>query len=205
MPANMGRLILVRHGESEGNRQRVFAEHTEELPLTDVGYGQAQAVAQCIASHFRTERIVSSPYRRARETARVIAERLGHPVEVEPQLHEREVGAYRGQPYASMRSAADYDLKRPWAWTPRGGESFVDVKARVGPILDRLASDSRGRDVVIVSHGGVMLTLWAHVTGQWAALHTPPNCGIVIIEHDARGYAMPQVFGNAESAAHEGG
>jgi broad specificity phosphatase PhoE len=201
----MGRLILVRHGESEGNRQRVFAENTEELPLTELGYGQAQVVAQRIASHFRTERIVSSPYVRARETARVIAERLGLPVEVVPALHEREVGAFRGQPYASMRSAPDYDVQRPWAWAPKGGESFVDVQARVGPILDRLAAATRGRDVVIVSHGGVMLTLWAYVTGQWAALHTPPNCGMVIIEHDVRGYAMPQVFGHVESAAHEGG
>jgi broad specificity phosphatase PhoE len=201
----MGRLILVRHGESEGNRQRMFAERAHELPLTELGYEQAQAAAHTIASHFRTRRIVSSPYVRARETARVIAERLGSAVEIEPRLHEREVGVFRGQPYASMRSAPGYDAKRPWEWQPEGGESFVDVQSRVAPILDRLASETQGRDVVIVSHGGVMMSLWAHVTGQWTALHTPPNCGIVVIEHGARGYAPPRVFGPVASAAHEGG
>ncbi len=201
----MGKLILVRHGESAGNRQRVYAKNTHELPLTDLGYQQASAVANTIATNFRAELIVSSPYVRACETARVIAETLGSLVEIEPGLHEREAGALCGQPYGAMLSAPGYDPKRPWEWRPEGGESFEDVKARVGPILDRLASVHRGRDVVVVSHGGVMMTLWAHVTGQWDGVHTPPNCGIVVVEHDAKGYSRPQIVGSAGSAAHEGG
>jgi hypothetical protein len=43
------------------------------------------------------------------------------------------------------------------------------------------------------------------VTGQWEALHTPPNCGIVVVGHDARGYATPQVFGNGATALDVGG
>jgi broad specificity phosphatase PhoE len=201
----MGNLILVRHGESEGNRQRIYATNTHELPLTQRGYQQAQQAANTIATRFRAALVVSSPYVRARETARVIAERLGLPLEIEPNLHEREVGTLRGQPYGSILAAPGYNAQRPWEWKPDGGESFEEVKARVAPILDRLAREHGNRDVVVVSHGGVMMTLWAHVTGRWDAAHVPANCGLVLIAHDAAGYSKPQVVGDATGAADAGG
>ena len=58
---------------------------------------------------------------------------------------------------------------------------------------------------MVVSHGGVMMALWAHVAGRWEQAHAPPNCGIVVIEHDATGYAPPRVVGTAGSDADTGG
>jgi broad specificity phosphatase PhoE len=191
----MGKLILVRHGESLGNRDRIFAINPAELALTELGYRQARAVADQIASMFQCELVVASPYLRARETARVIAERLKLPLEIEPQLFERDVGSLKGQSYDCLERASGYDSALPWAWKPLGGESYEDVKARVAPILDRLARAHLERDVVIVSHGAVMQTLWAHVTGDWHNLHAPPNCGMVVIEHGLDGYRPPQIIG----------
>ena len=68
-----------------------------------------------------------------------------------------------------------------------------DVQARVGPILDRLAAAHAGTDLIVVSHGGVMACLWAHVTGSWENAHVPPNCGIVLIEHRSGRYRAPEV------------
>jgi probable phosphoglycerate mutase len=189
----MGRLILVRHGESLSNVTRIFATEPGDTPLTERGYTQARDVADLIAARFQTALVVSSGYLRARETARIIAETLGLPPVVEPLLHEREVGVHRGQSYESIRSAPDFDPTRPWAWKPREGESFEDVRSRVAPILDRLAEAHRERDVVVVSHGGVMTALWAHVSGYWPVDHTTPNCGIILIEHGPAGYSPPQV------------
>jgi probable phosphoglycerate mutase len=189
----MGRLILVRHGESLSNVTRIFATEPGDTPLTERGYTQARDVADLIAARFETALVVSSGYLRARETARIIAETLGLPPVVEPLLHEREVGVHRGQSYESIRSAPDFDPTRPWAWKPREGESFEDVRSRVAPILDRLAEAHRERDVVVVSHGGVMTALWAHVSGYWPVDHTTPNCGIILIEHGPAGYSPPQV------------
>jgi len=201
----MGRLILVRHGESHGNRERYFAADPPLLSLTGLGYVQARQAAERIADSFRAAQVITSPYVRACETARVIAERLQVPLEIEPELHEREVGVHRGQSYDSVSAAVGFDAVRPWVWKPEGGESFDEVRARVGPVLNRLAQAHATRDLVIVSHGGVMMCLWAHVVGRWEGAHKPPNCGLVLIEHGPQGYAEPRVIGAAAAATDAGG
>jgi broad specificity phosphatase PhoE len=200
----MGTLILVRHGESHGNRDRIFAIDPAALPLTQLGYRQAREVADQIGLMFRPELVVASPFERARETARVIAETLHLPLEIDSQLYERDVGSLKGQSYDELERAPGYDVAAPWAWRPHGGESYEDVKARVAPVLDRLALAHPERDVVIVSHGGVMQTLQAYVTGDWRNLHAPPNCGMLVIEHGPDGYRSPQIVGDA-CAADAGG
>ncbi|HEX3603674.1 MAG TPA: histidine phosphatase family protein [Steroidobacteraceae bacterium] len=201
----MSRLILVRHGESSGNRERIFALSPHDLPLTELGYRQAQWAARHIAARFRPELVVTSAYRRASETARIIAGALGLPLEFEADLHEREIGAHRGRSYESFLTEPDYDPRRPWAWKPRGGESYEEVQARVGPVLDRLAAAHPAKDVVVVSHGGVMTCLWAYVRGQWDEAHVPPNCGMVLIEHGPQGYSLPRIVAGEISAEDAGG
>jgi probable phosphoglycerate mutase len=191
----MGNLILVRHGESSGNRDRIFAADPGVLPLTELGYAQARAAAHRISVLFDVSLVITSPFLRAQETARIIAEALEAPLAIEPGLYEREVGVYRGQSYDSLHQAADFLADRPWAWRPQGGESYEDVRARVAPILDRLAREHIDRDVVVVSHGGVMMTLWAYLTGTWESAHAPPNCGIVQVQHGPQGYLSPRVIG----------
>jgi 2,3-bisphosphoglycerate-dependent phosphoglycerate mutase len=193
----MGNLILVRHGESAGNRDRIFALDPHSLPLTALGYAQARAAARIIAKDFDAHAVVSSPFVRARETARTIGETLQLPVTVEPNLYERDVGAHKGLSYDSLEGAADYDALSPWAWTPRDGESYVQVQARVAPVLDRLAAAHPSQDVVIVSHGGVMMTLWAYVTGDWTSAPIAPNCGLIVVAHGPQGYGAPQVIDEA--------
>jgi broad specificity phosphatase PhoE len=48
-------------------------------------------------------------------------------------------------------------------------------------------------EVVVVSHGGVMLSMWAHLVGRWKDAHLPPNCGIVIVEHDRDRFYPPKI------------
>jgi broad specificity phosphatase PhoE len=201
----VSKLILVRHGESSGNRDRIFATSPHDLPLTELGYRQAHEAARRIAQLFRPELVVTSAYLRASETARIIAGALGLPLEIEPNLHEREIGAHRGRSYDSFLTEPDYDPQRPWAWKPQGGESYEEVQARVGPILDRLAAAHTARDVVIVSHGGVMTALWAYVARTWDEAHVPSNCGMVLIEYGSQGYSKPQVIDDADSADDAGG
>jgi broad specificity phosphatase PhoE len=201
----MSKLILVRHGESSGNRDRIYAISPHDLPLTELGYRQAQHAAQRIAELFHPQLVVTSVYKRASETARIIAGALGVPLQFEPNLHEREFGVHRGRAYDSFLTEPDYDPQRPWAWKPQGGESYEDVQARVSPILDRLAAAHPSKDVVVVSHGGVMASLWAYVTGTWEDVYVPPNCGIILIEHTPEGYSQPRVIDGGQSAEHTGG
>ena len=185
----MGRLILIRHGESEGNRDHTFTR-TNDVPLTETGRRQVEAAGELIAARYAPVRIVSSPFHRARETAAILAHRLALAVDIEDGLRERSYGTLAGQPYASVRSCADYDPERYWLWCPPGGgETLVAVATRAGAVLDRLARTTPEGDVVVVSHGAVMMALWQHVTGAWRAGRVSPNAGIVVVAHDAGRYA----------------
>ena len=180
----MGRLVLIRHGESEGNRDRIFT-HTPEVPLTDAGHAQVRAAAEWVAARYRPVAVVSSPFLRARQTAAILAERLALAVRVEEELREQSFGELAGQPYAALRDSSDYDPARYWLWRPPGGETLLEVAARAGAALDRVAAGAAGNDVVVVSHGGVMMALWRHVTGEWRMGKVARNAGLVVVEHEA--------------------
>jgi probable phosphoglycerate mutase len=189
----MGRLILVRHGESEGNRERRFTT-TPSAPLTARGREQAHAAARRIARSFQPALVIASPYARARETAEIIAQAIGLALEIEPNLFERRFGSLAGESYDVETAALAFDPIARWAWRPPGGgESFEDVRARIAPILSRLARENPDRELIVVSHGAVMLTAWIHLTGVTAAAAVPSNCGIVVVEHDGAQFAPPAI------------
>jgi broad specificity phosphatase PhoE len=188
--ARKGRLILVRHGESEGNRDRSFTQHVD-VPLTEKGREQARAAGDRIAKMFEPTRMFASPYARARVTAEIIGERLNLPVEIEPALREQSFGVFAGQPYESMLSDAAFHQGPRWSWRPRDGESLVDVYERAVPAFERIAQAWTSHDVVVVSHGGVMLALCAFVGGGWEKQLIAPNAGIVVVEHDGKTYGVP--------------
>jgi probable phosphoglycerate mutase len=182
----VGRLLLVRHGESEGNRERVFTPHPE-VPLTARGVAQAAATAARIARDYTVAAVVASPYRRAVQTAEAIAHAVERPIGLEPDLRERHWGDLTGRPYADAFREAGYDPVRYWTWRPPGdgGETLDDVRRRAGAVLDRLASAHPAADVVVVSHGGVMTALWFHVTGEWRPGRVVDNAALVVAEHHA--------------------
>ena len=182
-PANVGRLILVRHGESEGNRDRTFTR-TPEVPLTETGHRQARAAGELIRRDFAAARVVASPFRRAQQTAAAIAAVLGLDVDTEPDLRERDFGVYVGRPYDSVLADPAFDPARRWEWRPDEGESLTEVYDRVVPAIERVAAQGAGRDVVVVSHGGVMLALSAFFARSWEGLSVARNCGILVVEHE---------------------
>ncbi|HYB89914.1 MAG TPA: histidine phosphatase family protein [Candidatus Binataceae bacterium] len=195
----MGKLIMVRHGESEGNAIRHFTS-SPDAAITAIGRRQAHDAALKIKQMFKPALVIASPYFRARETGRIIAEELGLKLELESEFREQSLGRLAGQPYEVVRGDPTYDPARSWSWRPPGGESHEDVRKRSGPMLDRLARQYALDELVIVSHGGVMRALWAHVTGQWEGAHIPANCGIVLVEHESGRYNQPQIIGGGLDA-----
>lgn len=205
-----GRLILVRHGESEGNRAQRFSPNPDIL-LTEAGVEQARETGRTIARHFRPTRLVASSYHRAQHTARIIAEIIAYAGEilVEPDLRERGIGELAGQPYRAMREHPEYEVSRFWEWCPGGGESLLDVQRRAAPVLGRLVATHPGEDVVVVSHGGVMLALCAHVEGGWTRSRVARNCEVLVVTH-APGEAwrlaeLSELAGSDGSSAPDGG
>jgi broad specificity phosphatase PhoE len=200
-PNARGRFIMVRHGESEGNRDRHFTL-TTETALTDLGRRQAREAGRRIAQRFRPELIISSPFARARQTSEIIAEELQLAIEIVHDLHERDLGCLKGQSYDSLRELVrtdpNYDPANGWAWRPDGGESYEDVRRRVMVAMSDLRKRYATREIVIVSHGGVMLSVWADIVGAWHGSHLPPNCGIVLVEHDTECMYPPKILTGAD-------
>jgi broad specificity phosphatase PhoE len=194
---------MVRHGESEGNANRRFTT-SGEAKITDLGRRQAHEAALRIKMKYNPKLVIASTFARARETGRIIAEELGIPIQYESEFREMSLGDLAGQPYDSIANDPTFDPKRSWLWRAPNGESHEDVKKRVAPVLDEVAKKYPDEEIVIVSHGGVMRSVWAHVTGKWEDAHVPPNCGIFVIDHEGGRFRDPEVvFG--ESPAEESG
>ncbi|MGD0672101.1 MAG: histidine phosphatase family protein [Candidatus Binatus sp.] len=200
----MGKLIMVRHGESEGNAIRRFTT-SGDAKITELGRRQAHEAALRIKLKFRPTLVIASTFARARETGLIIAAELRIPIEYEAEFREQSLGDLAGQPYESVANDPSFDPKRSWVWRAPGGESHEDVLRRVAPVLDRVARQYPGDEIVIVSHGGVMRSVWAHVTGKWENAHVPPNCGIVVIEHESGRYRAPEVMYGESPARETGG
>ncbi|HKA13396.1 MAG TPA: histidine phosphatase family protein [Myxococcota bacterium] len=146
-------IVLVRHGETASNAQRVL--QYPETPLSDRGLAQARRVADRLA-HTRIAEIAASDYARALSTAELIRDASGAPLAIDPELRERNFGDLRGRAYADL----GFDPFAP-GYTPPAGESWEDLDRRVDRMWDRVAARAPGLagDLVLVTHGLVCHSL----------------------------------------------
>nr|WP_238341963.1 bifunctional RNase H/acid phosphatase [Actinopolymorpha rutila] len=149
-------LLLLRHGETERSVDKRFSgSGGADVPLTEQGRAQAVAAARSLADRLGVAAVVSSPLRRTRETADVVADALGLPVEVEPGLAETAFGEWDGFTFAEVGQRWPAELQAWLADTsvaPPGGESFDQVLTRVRAARDRLIRTYGDKTVVVVTH-----------------------------------------------------
>jgi probable phosphoglycerate mutase len=140
---------LVRHGETDWNRERRIQGSTD-IPLNDTGREQARATGALLASR-RWTALVASPLSRAAETARVIGVHVGlAEPELEPRLVERDYGQAEGL------TGAEIDVKFPDGADVPGREAREAVAERAVAALHDLAAMHPGEAVIVVAHGGVI-------------------------------------------------
>jgi probable phosphoglycerate mutase len=153
-------LLLLRHGQTALSVERRFSGHGDP-DLTELGREQARAAAQRLASSGAV-RVVSSPLRRARDTAAAVADVLGVGVDVDVDLVETDFGEWEGLTFTDIRERWP-DEVAAWrsdpAVAPPGGESFTAVAARVRRARERLVASAPGQTVVVVSHVTPIKTL----------------------------------------------
>ena len=150
-------LILVRHGETPHTTEKRFSGSGGADPgLNTDGDAQVRAVADWLAPLAEeVDALVSSPLRRTRETAEIIAARLDKQVEVEDGLAEAAFGTWDGLTFREVQQQYPDDLD---AWlgsmdiAPGGGESFKEIDTRVRRTRDRLLSTYPGKTVLAVTH-----------------------------------------------------
>ncbi|MFE0181705.1 bifunctional RNase H/acid phosphatase [Streptomyces olivaceus] len=159
-PPDMGApatFVLLRHGETPLTPQKRFSGSGGSDPsLSPVGREQAEKVAASLARRGTVEAIVASPLARTRETAGIVAARLGLEVAVDEGLRETDFGAWEGLTFGEVRERYPDDLDA-WLASPEaeptgGGESFAATGARIAATRDRLVAAHAGRTVLLVSH-----------------------------------------------------
>ncbi|MGV9548937.1 bifunctional RNase H/acid phosphatase [Streptomyces ardesiacus] len=149
--------VLLRHGETPLTPQKRFSGSGGSDPsLSSVGREQAEKVAASLARRGTIEAVVASPLARTRETAGIVAARLGLEVAVEEGLRETDFGAWEGLTFGEVRDRHPDDLDA-WLASPDaeptgGGESFAATGARIAATRDRLVAAYAGRTVLLVSH-----------------------------------------------------
>lgn len=182
-------VVLVRHGETEATLARSLSGSGGPGPsLSSAGRVQAAQAADLV---FRIGRqawtdlphpdaVIASPMVRTQQTAESIGRRLGSRVRIDAAVREADFGAWEGRTPDELEAEAPGAL-RAWYEDPAvrapGGESLLDVGARVSGALEALVADNLGHAVVVVSHVmairagiGAVLELPA---SRWGALRVP--------------------------------
>jgi probable phosphoglycerate mutase len=153
-----GRLVLLRHGETEWSRSGRHTGRTD-VPLTPGGEADAGSLSSALQA-FDLVLVLSSPLQRARRTA----ELAGLSPELDHDLVEWDYGGYEGLTTAQIRDSVGYDWTVFEHGVPSGetpGEAVEDVAARAGRVVRRVVEAMATGDVALVAHGHLLRVLTA--------------------------------------------
>jgi probable phosphoglycerate mutase len=170
-------LFVARHGQTTWNVENRVCGLTD-VPLTDVGIAQAKEMAQLAIKQNLTA-ILCSPLSRARHTASFVAELCHLPITVEPRLIEQNYGIFEGKSGFDPGFLAN---KRLFATRYPGGESHMDVAARVYPLLHELRERCLTENILLVCHGGVcrvIHTFFHPLSNEEYFLYQAPNATLL--------------------------
>ena len=179
-------ILLVRHGETDWNRDNRFQGHADTT-LNDAGRAQVADLAHALRSE-RFSAVYSSPLERAAETARIIASELGLEVRLDEALMEVDVGSWSGLTRSEIetRYADGYARWRAYGHGWDDGETYEELGLRVVAGLQRIAGSHPDQQVLAVTHGGPIRSALAaaeHVSFEKArrSIAVLENCATVRI------------------------
>ena len=155
------KIYLLRHGQTKWNIEGKIQGKTDVL-LNEDGMEQAGFLAKAM-EHCEARALFSSPLLRAKQTAEIVAGKMGLPVTVLPELKEVDFGLWEGCTWKEIEEKYPDDYRRwemnPAAAAPTGGESRLSCRARSRSAGERVLRDTEGGNAVIVAHGGILVYL----------------------------------------------
>jgi broad specificity phosphatase PhoE len=163
MMAGMTRVVLVRHGETDWNREGRWQGHADP-GLNRRGWRQADAAAARLVREYPGAPVVTSDLRRATETASRVAAALGVEPRLDERLREVDVGDWSGLTRGQVR---ERDAAGYLAWEQGrndgypGGETFAELAARATAAMRELFERHAGGSVIAVCHGGTIRSMVA--------------------------------------------
>jgi broad specificity phosphatase PhoE len=153
-------IYLVRHAENTANLTKEFSHRLVDYSLTAKGILQAQQTAEYFQDKSIDE-IYSSPLKRAKETADIIAQKLHLPVSIVEQFREVNVGSLEGRPPDAENWALHERILQDWKEgrhesTFPDGENYTMLLARMRSGLQEISANKNNKNIIIVAHGGII-------------------------------------------------
>ncbi|MCR4640013.1 histidine phosphatase family protein [Ruminococcus sp.] len=173
------KIFSTRHGQTSYNKQEIILG-TTDIELDETGEKQALELADRIAGMNCIDIIIASPMKRAQQTARAVAERCGLEIFTEERLREWDYGYYEGKSRfidGFAENKTEFGVRMG-----KSGESLLQLAHRVYSALDDIIRVHSGRNVLIVSHGGVcrvIETYFSDMTTEQFSNWFMDNCGLI--------------------------
>jgi broad specificity phosphatase PhoE len=161
-------ILLLRHGQSEGNENGRFGGHGP-TPLTPLGRRQAEAAAAALAGEGELAAVFASDLPRAMQTAEPVAAATGIVMQTTPALRERSVGIFTGMTFAEAEAQHPEHfaamMRRDPNACPPEGETARDCTLRVGEFFDGIIERHPGERTLFVSHAFTLNLLVRRLLG----------------------------------------
>lgn len=164
----MTRFLLIRHGETQWNKDMLCMGHTD-IPLSKAGIRQAECLAERLKT-WKIDAVYASDLSRAYGTAEIIARSHNLPVGKLSALRELNFGEWEGCTYAQVEERDPAGLKEWWGDIKNnrvpGGETFDELRQRAMAGLQQLVERHPEQTVAVVSHGGTIKAILCHIVGS---------------------------------------
>lgn len=189
-------VLVLRHGQSEGNVASVWTSSFEGYPLTELGHEQARSAGERLVGR-GVSALYASAVPRAQQTAAEVGAVLGLPVVTLEGVHELDVGVHEGRHNDEVGPVAVEVFRRWWrdedlsAGFP-GGETGHEIVARMREALDGVADAHPGGTALVVSHGGAMAlgiqAMCDNLDALFVSQHILANCDLVELHRGDDGW-----------------
>jgi broad specificity phosphatase PhoE len=174
---------LARHGQTAYNREGRFQGHLP-VPLDETGRAQARALAEVAAGH-ELASLWCSPLERARETAGIVAERIGLTPQFDPRFAETDCGDWTDRWFADVQAEDPQGFARFVATEATfrfpGGESYEEQTARVTAGLADLRGRPEQLPVLVVCHNVSIRLALVALRGEQERSRVIPNAALVTL------------------------
>ncbi len=160
------RYFLLRHGEPTWKYLEIIypVGNATSIGLSRRGRLQTKSIAKKLRGQ-KIDLIISSPYRRTRETAMIVAKELGLGVVFDKRLVDSKMGIYCGRPKAQYFLDFSKDPRKRFNKRPLGGESWQDVQKRAKEFLKSVEKKYQKKRILIVGHGDPLWLLEGEIRG----------------------------------------
>ena len=186
-------LYLIRHGEALGAVHNIIGD----TALSPLGILQAEHLRDRLAAtgEIVADVFISSTFKRARQTAEIIAPALGLPIVFDDEVQELRDGVGEGmheEEYRAKYGEVNF-RETPFRQVAPAGENWGQFVLRVSTALDRIVREHKGKSIVIVCHGGVIGVAFLYFFGMGALQY--PQAGFDTDNTSITHWARPSFNG----------